>query len=181
MLQLTKIGEVGQLTVTAHPSNKDHFADPLVQQVFLPGTFFPGDSYQLVHACLQCNYAISFNAEYGSLIAAKTWSLKRIGRNQRELLDQVGRLLHLKLDELTEGGVEVAYYYTAVLSIATVGYYRCSHCAAQYLIGHARHGTDNEGRGMPESDTMHVQCIAQVTTDEPELLRALNLPVPAVQ
>lgn len=118
MLQITKSGEVARITVTAHPSNKDHFADPLVQDMALPGTFFPGASCQVAHACAHCNRGISFSTEYGSFIAAKTWSLKRLGRNQRELLDQVGQLLHLELDGLTENGVEVAYYYTAVLSIA---------------------------------------------------------------
>lgn len=60
-----------------------------------------------------------------------------------------------------------------------MGYYRCPQCAAQYLIGYARHGTDKEGRGLPESDTMHVQCIAQVQLDEPALVQAFNPPVPA--
>ena len=181
MLQINKIEEVNRLTVTAHPSNKDHFADPLVQDVALPGTFFSGASCQLAHACTHCNHAINFNTEYssGSFIAAATWALDEVG-NQRELLDQVGQLLHLKLRAPVRNGVEVAYYYTAVLSIATVGYYRCPQCAAQYLMGYARHGTDNEGRGMPESDTMRVQCIAQVQVDEPALVQAFNPPVPAV-
>ncbi|RZK22015.1 MAG: hypothetical protein EOO56_10025 [Hymenobacter sp.] len=110
---------------------------------------------------------------FGAFIAAKTWSLKKLG-GQRDLLAQVGQLLGLKLEAPTENGVEIARYYTAVLDIAMVGYYRCPHCATQYLIGYARHGTDNEGRGLPESDTMHVQCIAQVELDEPAFLTALS-------
>ena len=115
---------------------------------------------------------------YGAFIAAKTWSLKRLS-NQRALLDYVGHLLHLKLETPTEHGVEIARYYTAVLDIAMVGYYRCPHCGAQYLIGYARHGTDNEGRGLPEPDTMHVQCIARVIVEEQTLVSAFKNPTVA--
>lgn len=177
MLSIKKVAEVAQLVVTAHPSRKDHFADPLIQCVELPATFLPGDNCQLAYDCNHCRQTISFDPNNKAFIAAKTWSLKRLG-GQLDLLDQLGALLNLKLHAPIENGVEIARYYTAVLDIASVGYYRCAHCEAQYLIAYATHGTDNEGRGMPESDTMHVQCIAQVKLDEQELLAAFRKTVP---
>jgi hypothetical protein len=172
---IREIGKVSQLLATAHPSPKDNFADPLVQELVLPATFLAGESCQLAHSCLNCRQGINFTMGYGAFIAAKTWSLKKLA-NQRELLDQIGQLLHLKLEAPTEQGIEIARYYTAVLDIAMVGYYRCPHCEAQYLIGYARHGTDNEGRGLPEPDTMHVQCIAQVVVEEQALVSAFRKP-----
>ena len=177
MLAIKKVGVVQHLRVTAHPSSKDNFANPFIQEVDLPATFLPGENCELAYTCLNCHQEVSFAMGYGAFIAAKTWSLKRLA-NQQSLLDQIGHLLTLKLETPTEHGVVIARYYTAVLDIAMVGYYRCPHCATQYLMGYARHGTDNEGRGIPESDTMHVQCIAQVEVDEPALLEALNQHTP---
>ena len=173
MLQINKLGEVGELEAKVVPSKKDHFANPLVQQVQVPGVFFLGDSCQIAHACHQCNQEVKFTVGYGAFVVAKTWSLKRLG-GQHELLDQIGNLLNLKQQVPLENGIKIAHYYTAVLDIATVGYYRCPHCEAQYLIGYAQRITDGEGRGLPESNTMHVQCIAQIATDEKALLAKLE-------
>jgi hypothetical protein len=175
MLSIHKIAVALHLQVTATPSPKDNFRNPLVQEVDLPATFLFGEACQLTYPCLKCHQKIDFKMGYGAFIAAKTWSLKRIA-NQQNLLDEVGQLLSLELETPTENAIVVAHYYKAVLDIAMVGYYRCPHCAAQYLIGYARHIADNESRGIPEPDTMHVQCIAQVELDEPAFLQALNEP-----
>lgn len=173
MLSLNKIAEVDQLTVTALPAAKDSFTTPLEQPANLPHTYLAGASCQLTHACSQCSKHVSYTVQYGAFRIAKTWSLKRIN-NQKELLDEVGRLLDLKLKSHVENNIETARYYTAVLDIAMVGYYRCPHCEAQYLIGYAQRITDNEGRGVPEPDTIHVQKIVQVMFEEAELIRLLE-------
>lgn len=179
MPSIRKIAVVPHLQVTAIPSPKDDFPNPLVQLVDLPATFISGAACQLAYPCLKCHQKIDFKMGYGAFIAAKTWSLKRLA-NQQSLLDEVGQLLSLELETPTENGAVIARYYKALLDIAMVGYYRCPHCAAQYLIGYARHVTDNEGRGVPEPNTMHVRCIAQIEVDEPAFLQALNEPAQEV-
>jgi hypothetical protein len=165
---ISKVGEVSHLVVTAYFSHTDNAASPL-QELTLPATFLSGESCQLAHSCLQCQQEIRFTMGYGAFIGAKTWSLSKLD-NQRDFLDEIGQLLHLKLETPIEQGLEIARYYTAVLDVALVGYYRCTRCAAHYLIGYARHSVDKEGRGTPEPATMHVQCIAQIIAEEQVLL-----------
>ncbi|UYZ64402.1 hypothetical protein [Hymenobacter weizhouensis] len=173
MQSIHKISEVDQLTVTASPSRKDTFSAPLVQTEPLPHTFLAGEEPVLKYDCLNCGQPIIHSVGYGAFLLARTWSLKKVN-HQRELLNEVGQLLLLQLRSVIEQEQEVTRYYNAVLDIATVGYLRCPHCQAQYLMGFSQRLTDNEGRGKPEPDTIHVQSIAFVNLNEHEFISALE-------
>lgn len=172
MQLIHKIAEVKQLTVTALPSSKDTFAAPLVQTEYLPYTFLAGVEAELKYSCLSCGHPIIYPVRYGSFLLAKTWSLKKV--NNQDILDEVGRLLELPLRSVVERGREIARYYTAVLDIATVGYLRCPHCQAQYLNAFSQRLTENEGRGKPEPDTIHVAAVARVELVEDEFMTAVG-------
>lgn len=176
-ITIEKIGEIKQVQLVVEASKRDSFSGTNVLAATLPFNFPYGVQRTLQHSCGQCSREIDVKFTYkGNLLTSNALSRKSF-HNDRALLDTVGALFEQYLYNVVDiNGFEIYTYLTkpdnATGALLNVGYYRCSHCQAQYLIAYQIQL--QEDRPPFEPDTITIKKIIQVRFDHTAFLSVLN-------